>query len=218
MMLQLELECKGVVAGQTLVRIPGAEPDDIPRVHVVRLDDTYQAFVRHDVSASLRQALATLSPEEAFADHERVQAILASDALCTQLWRGHSYVFPPLLPTAVSSVAVRLDDRQHRDLLAHDEHWSSVGGKTVYGVIVGNRIVSACGSARENSRSAEAWVITAPEFRRRGYARQVTASWAADVQAQGKVPFYSHVVDNMASRAVALSLGLRPFLAAVAYT
>ena len=59
---------------------------------------------------------------------------------------------------------------------------------------------------------------TLPEFRRRGYARQVTAAWAHDIQQQDKVPFYSHRLSNLASQAVARSLGLIPFQTAVAYS
>jgi predicted GNAT family acetyltransferase len=97
-------------------------------------------------------------------------------------------------------------------------HWASVCGKTVYGIVVAGRIVASCGSVRENGKSAEAWVITEPEFRRRGYARQVTAAWAHDLRRQGKVAFYSHTQDNIASRAVARSLGLIQFAEAVAYS
>ena len=38
---------------------------------------------------------------------------------------------------------------------------------------------------------------------RRGLAKQVTAAWAAHAWAQGKLPFYSHRMDNLASEGVA---------------
>jgi hypothetical protein len=47
---QLRLECKGVNAEGLLVRIPGPNPDDIPRCLVVRHRDGYRLFFRHDLS------------------------------------------------------------------------------------------------------------------------------------------------------------------------
>ncbi len=72
-------------------------------------------------------------------------------------------------------------------------------------------------SVRENETCAEAWVWTLPDFQRRGYARQVTSAWAQDLQVQGKLPFYSHKLSNVASAAVARSLGLIDVATAVAY-
>jgi len=69
----------------------------------------------------------------------------------------------------------------------------------------------------ENETAAEAWVQTLPEFRRRGYARQVTAAWAHDLLQIGKIPFYSHSMGNVASQGVARSLKLIPFVDSVSY-
>ena len=60
----------------------------------------------------------------------------------------------------------------------------------------------------DSARATEVEVETHPDFRRRGYARQVVAAWAADALASGKAVFYSHVSANDASRGVARSLGL----------
>jgi predicted GNAT family acetyltransferase len=93
-----------------------------------------------------------------------------------------------------------------------------VGSKTVYGIIVDDQIVASCGSVRENDKCAEAWVTTEPAFRGRGYARQVTAAWAHHLQKTGKIPFYSHAQENLASERVAHSLALLPFLTGWAYS
>jgi hypothetical protein len=45
----------------------------------------------------------------------------------------------------------------------------------------------------------------------------VTAAWGCYLLQQGKIPFYSHVVGNLASQAVARSLGLRQYIADVGY-
>jgi hypothetical protein len=216
--LQLELECKGVVNGNTLVRIPGRDPDDIPRFLVIQHEQSYIAYFRHDLSPHVRLQLTTLPFEQAFHDHEQVKAILANYTPCEDMFIGKSYVFPQTLTTDLYPDAVRLDELRHCDLLQRYEHWQSVNGKTVFGIIIEGCIVSSCGSVRENDKSAEAWVITEPAFRGRGYARQVTAAWAHSIQQQGKVPFYSHAQHNLASQGVARSLGLVQFLSAVAYS
>jgi len=57
-----------------------------------------------------------------------------------------------------------------------------------------------------------------PEHRRRGYGRQVAAAWAHHVMKQGRVAFFSHVHGNMASRALASSLGVVEYGASAAYS
>ena len=69
------------------------------------------------------------------------------------------------------------------------------------------RIASDAWSAQNDARSAEVEVETNPDFRRLGFGRQVVAAWAHDVRRAGKIAFYSHLITNDASRALARSLG-----------
>jgi ribosomal protein S18 acetylase RimI-like enzyme len=216
--LQLELECKRIIEDNILVRLPCPHPDGIPRFLVLQYGQSYTAYFSQDVSLSMREQFATLSLEQAFSDHQRVQALLSTDTPCKHFWQGKSYIFPSTLTADLYPDAVQLDDAQHLHLLQSYEHWKSVGNKTVYGIIVDGHIVASCGSVRENDKCAEAWVITEPAFRGRGYARQVTAAWAHHLQQRGKMPFYSHALNNLASQAVARSLGLIQFLATSAYS
>lgn len=215
--LQLELECKRVVDDNTLIRIPCAHPDDIPRFLVAHHDSSFITFFHHDLPTYLRSQLTALSPEQAYRDYEKVKAILAQEKPCEDMWHGTSYIFTNILNEHIYPDAVRLYDDVHHNLLQRYERWKHIGSKTVYGIIVDGQIVASCGSSRENEKSAEAWVITEPAFRRRSYARQVTVAWARDIQQQGKVAFYSHDQSNLASQAVARSLGLISFVEAVAY-
>ncbi len=187
--LQLELECVGVEAGNTLVPIPCSNPDGPVRFLVARHDNTYSMYFRYDLSKRVREQLVRLAAAEAFNNHVLVRAILAQDASCEEIWSGTAYVFPHPLSAGLYPDVVRLDDQLHRELLnRHNPGWTIVGA-TVYAIIAENRIVSMCSSARENEKCAEAWVTTEPDFRRRGYARQVTTAWAHDLQRQGSCRF-----------------------------
>jgi GNAT superfamily N-acetyltransferase len=202
--LQLELECVRVTADHTLVPIPCPNPDGPARFVVAHYANGWHVYFRHDMSDQLRRQLAALPPEQAFHDRDRVKALLAQDAPCAEIWAGKAYTFPAMPDSAPCPEVVRLDGHE--------------SGLTAYGASAGGRTVATCSSSRENDRCAEAWVHTEPEFRRRGYARLVTAAWAQDIQRQGKIPFYSHLIDNAASRGVARSLGLSEFLVAVGYS
>jgi predicted GNAT family acetyltransferase len=199
---QLRLECKGTNAEGLLARIPGPDPDDIPRCLVLRHNSGYRVLFRHDLAFHIRERIATLPPEVVFDDRQMISAVLAEDVPVESIWIGRSYIFPSAPAPAEYPDVVRLD----RD-----------GARSVYAIRIDDQIVASCESAREDDAAAEAWVQTLPEFRRRGYARQVTAAWAHDLMGQGKIPFYSHNIDNLASQGVARSLGLIPFIDGVGY-
>ncbi len=203
--LQLELECVWVKPGSTLVPFPCPNPDPPPRLLVVRHDHTEALYFRHDLLGHVREQLAGLSPGQAAEDEEAVKAILAQQAPCNEVGHFKAYVFPETMALRAYSSAIRLPEANEI-------------GTPVFGIITDGRVVSACSSSRENDRSAEAWVWTEPEYRGRGYAAQATSAWARDLQQRGKVPFYSHRWDNLASQAVAQKLGLRSFLTAVGYS
>ncbi|MBI1930429.1 GNAT family N-acetyltransferase [Candidatus Poribacteria bacterium] len=116
-----------------------------------------------------------MPPESAFNDPEAVKRILAEDAICDEVFIGESCIFPDM-PTP----------NQYPDVVQLDKT------STAFAVLVSGQIVAACESVRENDACAEAYVYTAPGFRRRGYGAQVTAAWAHHLMVQGKVPFYSY--------------------------
>ena len=72
-------------------------------------------------------------------------------------------------------------------------------------------------TSQESDQAAELAVETEPEYRRRGYARQVVAAWATHVLQENKVAFYSHEVDNTASEALARSLGVVQYAVVTTY-
>lgn len=82
------------------------------------------------------------------------------------------------------------------------------GWQPFLALLEGGRAVSVCRSVRITPEAHEAGVETLPEFRRRGYARDVVAGWALAVRSLGAVALYSTSWENAASQAVARKLCL----------
>lgn len=218
--LQLALQRIGVDDAGDLVRLPGPHPDGLPRFYCARLAGGGDLrFHRHDLPAALRARLAHVPWERARHDQVGVCAILAAHDPCEGVWIGRSYaVTAPFSPREREGVR-RLDPTvpAERALLANFDAEVAGYGWPAYAILAGGRVVSACVSSREGDRAAEAWVQTDPAYQGRGYARRVTATWAACAQAAGKIPFYSHSEDNAASAGVARGLGLEPYVYDVGY-
>lgn len=218
LLLQLEVERIGVVAGETLVRLPGERPDGIPRFYIAELASGITRYYRDDVPAATRAELAALPVERARDDHAAVQRILAQDAPCTNIWAGVSYYFPDgVVGPADYPDVVALDWSRRAEIERFDAEMTSFGWP-VYVVRRDGQIVATCVSTRETERAGEAWVQTTPAHRGQGYARQVTAAWGDALLRQGKVAFYSHALDNVASGGVARTLRLAPYLRDIGYS
>ncbi|HUY39709.1 MAG TPA: GNAT family N-acetyltransferase, partial [Candidatus Binataceae bacterium] len=70
-------------------------------------------------------------------------------------------------------------------------------------------------AARLGDSGAEIGVYTFPNFRARGFAAAVTASWSLMPQLDGRALFYSTARSNRSSQRVAARLGLRMIGASV---
>lgn len=214
--LHLALECVGIDDQDQLIRIPGENPDTLHRVYIARHDRGDSLFFRADVPAATRKKLSHLKKADFFESPQRVIAILEADEPVTEQHIGKSYIFPESTAAASFPGVVRLS-RLDPDLVrAYDADLLPIGGE-VFGILEDGQIVSTCQSSRENASAGEAWVRTLEDYRRRGYARLVTGAWAQDLMLQGKVPFYSHRWENLASQAVAQSLGLIQYIADAGY-
>jgi RimJ/RimL family protein N-acetyltransferase len=112
---------------------------------------------------------------------------------------GKSYTYPEKY--------TRLRDREIEMLSENDLCRLRVDGE----------FASACSSSRRNQHAAEAYVYTDERFRRQGYGRRVVRAWAQRVRRSGRVPFYSHLIDNTASQRLALSLGFEWYIDDVGY-
>jgi hypothetical protein len=91
-----------------------------------------------------------------------------------------------------------------------DELVDGTLGPWAMAVVDGN-VVSICHTPLPmTERAAECGVWTHPDYRRRGYAAGVTATWADIVRPSGRHLFYSTDAGNLSSQGVAARLGLRP--------
>lgn len=213
---QLFLEGIGFEArGRLIPRSATASPD-IPRFYVARHAEGVDRFYRADLPDSLVARLAALPSEVIFEDVLQVKSLLREDAPCRDVWLGASYTFPGAPPPSDFPDVTILSDADRRSIEGFDRDLLAFT-RPIYAIVVGGELAATCVSARENAYCAEAWVQTAPAFRRRGFGRQVTASWGSAIAKSGRVAFYSHAHTNVASRGIAVSLGLSWFLDAAGY-
>jgi GNAT superfamily N-acetyltransferase len=213
---QMALECIGLDDEGLMVRLPGPDPDEIARVAAYWHGEDHLLLFGAGLPPAIREAIHALGPEIARRDTGAVKALLARDRPCNHVFAGQTYVWESAADPAQFPEGVRLTEA-HRPLVEAYHPGMPLERRTVCGVIVDGQIVATCSSSRENERAGEAYVYTRPEGRGRGYGRQATAAWAYQLQEQGKLPFYSHRLDNLASRGVARSLNLQPCFRLVAY-
>jgi hypothetical protein len=195
--MHLRLECVQVDDQHFLSRIDCPNPDTLHRLYVAKHAEGYTVYYRRDLPKAAYELLGALSPETLFTDYAAIKAILAQDRPCDELFVGKSYVFPTMTPAQFPDV-VQI-------------------GTNRYAMTIDGRLVSSCESSRENAQAGEAWAFTDPAYRGRGYAQQAVAAWGHALQQQGKVPFYSHKVENLASERIAQKLGLIQYIADVGY-
>jgi GNAT superfamily N-acetyltransferase len=189
--LQLELECTRILHGTRLIPFACPDPDPPNRVVFVRFHDQSMIFLRDDVDESVADRILTSPPGDIRTAVSRVRELTDLDVE----WRGSTYVATKPFDGALTSGVIQ------RPLKEGASARSFV-------ILDGDTVLSGCSSSRENDSAAEAWVWTDEAARRQGYGRRCVAAWANDALRRGKVPFYSHAHDNLASRRLARSLGL----------
>ena len=185
--LKMELEFGVGPVGDRLPLATNAQ-DDQPLVLVSRVDDGDLLYLREDIPARVQRQLRDVGAASCFEDEARVRAILDTAIPCRIVRCIRWY-----------TVARRPDRAEYFDVIRRGDRFV---------IVIDGREVAWTETDWENDRAAEVSVETLEGYRRRGFARQVTAAWAAAMLDAGKVGFYSHRMTNDASRAVAVSLGL----------
>src|SRR5688572_25981879 len=197
----MALECIGLNSEGRLIRLTCDDPDDIARFYVAQYPDgETERFYRDDLPPKIISQLNKLPDLGAFMEQKTVKGLLKEHGAVEQMHFGKSYIFPDSLPPADAQI----------QLVTHEN-------RPAHALILNDRVIAYCQSSREDDQSAEAWVFTEFVHRKHGYAKLVTAAWAADVRQRGKTPFYSHVIENKASQALANALGLKPYIMDIGY-
>jgi GNAT superfamily N-acetyltransferase len=160
----------------------------VPRFLLASYEGGCLRYFCHSLPVGLRTRLRALPPDQVFKHPTRVGRILAEDRPCLEMWNGKGYIFERIATP-----------NEFPDVLARENSFV---------IVVGGKPVSRAWTVRGDDRAEEVAVETTPEYRGHGYARQVTAAWAYQVLSAEKVAFYSHSRENLASRALARSLGL----------
>jgi GNAT superfamily N-acetyltransferase len=203
LLLQIELEGIKRISGNLITPI-SQDVDDFPLVLLAHTSDgeslvCFDERISEEIRCKLPKDLRDFHTEMAI-------EIFEQSGIQAKASHFRTYICPESFKTAnVETVkCFRHDDPE---IIAFD--FNDLADK-VFAIEDEGVILSACVSSRENSKSAEAWVFTHPDHRRKGLARKVVTAWAGSMQKEGLVPFYSHNVENTSSALLAKGLNLIP--------
>jgi HAD superfamily hydrolase (TIGR01509 family) len=194
-LVEMQVRLEYQVDQRRLTPFPGSSEQAVYLVHQV--PGGYLAYLHHAFPMAISQELANFGPEKAFSAMQGVIEIVAAYRPCQPSGPYLSYYFP-YTPDVNEFPQVRQTNGRF-------EIWAD------------GQPVSWAWSVRENDVCAEAAVETLPGYRQRGYARQVTAAWANAIACSGRTAFFSHAKANLASQALACSLGLVQFSTCVGF-
>jgi RimJ/RimL family protein N-acetyltransferase len=189
--------------------------------------DGQAIFVGSEVPKLLVPALtaAAASPLPSTPDHEppalaACRAMLEPHCRVLSLNAGPSYLFDPDIRIEMGASIARSDAPQDERLrLLNPGNWERDEWDDLLDGVLGpwaiavvdERIVSICHTPQAmTDRAAECGVWTDPDYRGRGYAAAVTATWADILRPSGRFLFYSTDAENLSSQRVAARLHLCP--------
>lgn len=197
-------------------------------IRIAATSDGQALFVGSEVPESLVTALVDAvdtSPRASAPDTEppalaACREILEPSCAPLSLDAGPYYLIEPAVRAAPPGYITRSDTRDGERLRPlNPGNWGAgeweelldgTLGPWAMAVVDGN-VVSICHTPlRMTERAAECGVWTHPDYRRRGYAAEVTATWAEVLHPSGRHLFYSTDAGNLSSQGVAARLGLRP--------
>jgi RimJ/RimL family protein N-acetyltransferase len=204
--LQMKLEGKGFNQECLLVRL-GPDAEEIPLVLLAHTADRQTViYFNEALPVELQIELSDRVSQFEFSNQEIFIEPIRAWGIRTKAGHYKTYIFPEQV--------ARVDVKEVRRFSKSDPRVIAFGfdglADVVYVIENNGMILSACVSSRQNHESAEAWVYTAPEHRRKGLAQMVVTAWAHSMLKAGIVPFYSHEIENTASANLAQSLQLIP--------
>jgi len=198
------------------------EPDGggpAPRLYLGRTRTGNLWRFRADLPASLIEELEALcmdepAPAEVSAAPRHIEEylrLLEAHAPVRKLYIGPAYHFTeypePSRPLqAITETNAETLRGGFEELISELSAW-----QPFFALVEDGRAVSVCRSVRITPAAHEAGVETLPDFRGKGYAKDVVAGWARAVRSLGATPLYSTSWENTASQTVAKKLGLAPY-------
>lgn len=195
-----------------------------PRLFLAYTSGSYTIRFGQDISDSTTRRVQEMIDTQPALEHiravppvvRRIQDVLGQRPSDRE--GGPAYRFQESLPPAGKTIQIT----GANVMLARDTFpWlvsELVDWWPCFAVVCDGAAVSVCFSARIGSLVCEAGVESLPAFRRRGYAAEATAAWAAAIRDSGRTPLYSTSRGNIASQSLARRLGLIMFGADVVWT
>jgi hypothetical protein len=205
--LQLRLEGFEIVSGNRLRQVEILPDEEMPLMILTQLaDGPVVPYFDESLDLGLYQELMDQTKLIQFPDIDPLINVLNMQNIPFRVGHYKTSLFPTTYLNFVSNEV----ERYSREDPQVQHFGFGEFAEQVYAITRDGKIVSACVSTREDTGCGEAWVCTDPQYRHRGLARQVVSAWAREMLAAGKVPFYSHKIDNTASAGLAGRLGLLP--------
>jgi RimJ/RimL family protein N-acetyltransferase len=205
--LQLRLEGKSVIGDTRLHMVEAVPGEEMPLLLIAQLiDGKSVAYVDEALNSDLQKELVRRVRSVQFPQIGPLLEFLNKENIPFEAGLYKTYLFP-------AHAAVFADEevtcRSREDPKVQAFGFGGFG-EWVYGIERDGKIVCACVSAQENDSCGEAWVFTEPAYRRQGLAHKAVSAWAAGLISAGKLPLYSHKMENNASASLARRLGLPP--------
>ncbi len=201
--LHLQMELEGIKrVSSNLITRTSQDIDDFPLAIIAQTtDEESLIYIDELITEELRHKLS--SNLQAFSVEKTIE-VFEKSGIQTKASHFRTYTFPESIePKNIELVKCYSQD----DPKIITFGFNGLAEK-VFAIESEGVILSACVSSRQNSKAAEAWVFTHPEYRRKGLAQQVVMAWARNMQKEGLVPFYSHNVENINSALLARRLNL----------
>ncbi|MBC7879132.1 MAG: GNAT family N-acetyltransferase [Anaerolineales bacterium] len=205
--MQLRLEGKYPIGNDLLKQVEIVPDEDMPLMLFAQLSDNQMiAYYDETLLSEIHTELAKRIQGIVFPEIEPLLDVLKAQNILFEIGHYKTYIFPS-----------QFADLSNINVICLHKHAPNVQAfgfddfsDKIYAIEREGRIRAACVSTRENEFCGEAWVYTDPEFRNRGFAQMVASIWATNLISAGKVPFYSHKMENIASANLANRLGLDP--------
>jgi len=211
--LQMRLEGKGLVNEHLMRQVEAVPDEEMPIMLIANLaNEELVAYYDEAISPDLQRELAVNVSEIEVPKLDHLLNILKKHNIDHEVGHYKTYVFPLQISKNMNVIC----------LSKHDPRVKAFGfdgfAENVYAMESDKRVISACVSTRENDKCGEAWVYTDVAYRNQGFAQKVVNTWARSLMDAGKVPFYSHGIENAASASLARKLGLQLVFEEIAIT